>query len=62
MIFLSIVSILYLIIYPIHGKADRDHYLAEMDNKEIHLLEVEDLHPETEESSIQEEEYPVILR
>lgn len=60
MILLRMVSILYLNIYPIHGKADRDYYLAEMDNKELNLLEVEDLTPEKKEYSIQEEEYPVI--
>ena len=60
MIFLCLVSIFYLNIYPILGTADRDSYLAEMENKEIHLLEVEDLQPGKEEGpSIQEEEYPV---
>ena len=63
MIFLCMVSIFYLNIYPILGTADRDSYLAEMENNEIYLLEVEDLQPEKEEvPSIQEEEDPIIPR
>ena len=62
MIFLSMLSILYLNIYPIlGGTAGRDYYLAEMDNKELHLLEVQDLqHEKEEQPTIQEEEDPVI--
>ena len=52
--FLCMVSILYLNIYPILGKADGEYYLAEMDNGETHLLEVEDQPEKDGKPSIQD--------
>ena len=58
MIFLCLVSILYLNIYPVPGRIDREYYLADMDNGENNLLEVEDLqtYEKKEKRSIQVEE------
>lgn len=59
MIYLCIVTNLYLNIYPILGQSDQDYYLAELDNKEIHLLEVKDLHSEKEEDPLIPKETPL---
>ena len=55
MIFLCLVSILYLNIYPVPGRIDREYYLADMDNGENNLLEVQ-TYEKKEERSIQVEE------